>query len=166
MRFLFFFFAEWANLWVMSAIAVLCFLGGWQVPGVSLETIAASQGWTFVGWQATSFVVFAIKTSALVLLVIQLRWTLPRLRVDQLMIACWKYLVPISLTAVLGTLVLLPLVQIGSLVDQAMRFVLVAAGAGVLLLYLYRIRATYMADRDKYRRMEGKALWYPPYRLP
>jgi NADH-quinone oxidoreductase subunit H len=166
MRFLFFFFAEWANLWVMSAIAVLGFLGGWQVPGVSLETIAASQGWTFVGWQALSFVLFAVKTSALVLLVIQLRWTLPRLRVDQLMIACWKYLVPISLTAALGTLVLLPLVETGSLADWVMRIVLVAAGAAALLLYILRIRATYVADRDKYRRMEGKELWYPPYRLP
>jgi hypothetical protein len=32
--------------------------------------------------------------------------------------------------------------------------------------YVQRIRTTYLADRDNYRKMEGKDLWYPPYRLP
>ena len=40
-RFVVFFFAEWANLWIMSAIAVLCFFGGWRIPFVSVaETYA------------------------------------------------------------------------------------------------------------------------------
>jgi len=66
MRFLFFFFAEWANLWTMSAIATLAFLGGWQLPGVTPAEIAASTGLAFAGWQLLSFVVFAVKASALV----------------------------------------------------------------------------------------------------
>jgi NADH-quinone oxidoreductase subunit H len=166
MRFLFFFFAEWANLWVMSVIAVVCFLGGWQIPGVLPETIAESQGWAFVGWQALSFVVLSIKTIALVLLVIQLRWTVPRLRVDQLMIACWKYLVPLSLVAALGTMLLLPVIYEGSPADWAMRIGLTVFTLWAAVLYIRKIRATYVADRDNYRKMEGKDLWYPPYRLP
>jgi NADH-quinone oxidoreductase subunit H len=166
MRFLFFFFAEWANLWVMSVIAAVCFLGGWQIPGVSPKMIAESQGWAFVGWQALSFVVLSIKTLALVLLVIQLRWTVPRLRVDQLMIACWKYLVPLSLVAALGTMFLLPVIYEGSPADWAMRIGLTVFLLWAAVLYIRRIRATYVADRDNYRKMEGKDLWYPPYRLP
>ena len=46
------------------------------------------------GWQSASLLVFAIKTWLLVILFIWLRWTLPRVRVDQMMSLCWKYLVP------------------------------------------------------------------------
>jgi NADH-quinone oxidoreductase subunit H len=100
MRFALFFLAEWANLWVMSAIATVVFLGGWQVPnlpGVSLLPIG-SLGHTFLGTG-----IFVLKTMALIFVVIQLRWTLPRIRVDQMMALCWKYLVPMSFACVLGT---------------------------------------------------------------
>jgi NADH-quinone oxidoreductase subunit H len=166
LRFLFFLFAEWANLWVMSAIATACFLGGWQIPGVTPEQIAATRGWTYAGLQALSFGIFAVKASALVFFVIQLRWTLPRLRVDQLMITCWKYLVPLSLVTILGVLVLVVVVPPRGVVDYALRGVMVAAGAAIAIAYVRRIWTTFMADRDLYRRMEGKSLWYPPYRLP
>ncbi len=166
MRFLFFFFTEWANLWVMSVVAVVCFLGGWQIPFVSLEVIEASRGWSFVGWQALSFLVLATKTMILVLWVIQLRWTLPRLRVDQLMLTCWKYLLPLSMAAALGTLFLLPFLVPNSAWDWGLRVVLMTAATWAVWLYFGRIRRTYLADRDTYRRMQGQDLWYPPYRLP
>jgi NADH-quinone oxidoreductase subunit H len=166
MRFLFFFFAEWANLWTMSAVATLCFLGGWQIPGVSAASIALAEGWAFAGWQALSFLIFAAKASVLVFVVVQLRWTLPRLRVDQLMVMCWKYLVPLSLGSIGGVLVLLPLVEEGGAVDVGLRVTLMAAGSAVAVLYVLRVRHNYLADRETYRRMEGRDLWYPPYRLP
>jgi NADH-quinone oxidoreductase subunit H len=166
MRFLFFLFAEWANLWVMGAVAAACFLGGWQVPGLSPGAIDAARGWAFAGWQLVSFLIFAAKTIALVFFVIQLRWTLPRLRVDQLMITCWKYLVPLSLAAVLGVLLLLAAVTEGGTADVVLRVLMVATGAAVAGLYARRVRATYLVDRENYRKMEGKELWYPPYRLP
>lgn len=166
MRFLFFFFAEWANLWTMSAMATLAFLGGWQVPGVSPAQVAASSGWAFLGWQLLSFAIFATKASALVFLVVQLRWTLPRLRVDQLMNVCWKYLVPLTFVCTAGVLVLLPLVPEGSPLDWVLRLSLLAFALGALVHYVRRIRMNYLADRDLYQRMEGRELWYPPYRLP
>ncbi|HEX7598799.1 MAG TPA: complex I subunit 1 family protein, partial [Polyangia bacterium] len=111
-----FLMVEWANMWIMGAIAVTLFLGGWQIPGVSVETINQARGtgiFPALGWfglQFVSLVVFAVKTWALVLLFIWLRWTLPRVRVDQMMTLCWKYLVPGAFACFLFTLfwVMLP----------------------------------------------------------
>jgi NADH-quinone oxidoreductase subunit H len=100
----------------MGALAVTLFLGGWQIPGVSIETINQARGTGVVpalpwfGWQFLSLVVFAAKTWALVVLFIWLRWTLPRVRVDQMMSLCWKYLVPGAFACFIFTLfwVMLP----------------------------------------------------------
>jgi NADH-quinone oxidoreductase subunit H len=88
MRFAFFFLAEYANLFLVSCIATAVFLGGWQnpVPGVTV---------------APGFV-FVVKATLLVFLQMWLRWTLPRLRVDQLMYVCWKVMIPLSLVCVVG----------------------------------------------------------------
>jgi len=166
MRFLWFMFAEWGNLWVIATIATVCFLGGWQVPGVPPAEIAASTGLAFWGWQALSFAVFVAKASVLVAFVIQLRWTLPRLRVDQLMITCWKYLVPGALFNLAGVLVLLAVVPDKGVADWAIRGGTLFLGLALASIFVWKVRAGYLADRDLYRRMEGKELWYPPYRLP
>ncbi|MBP6875324.1 MAG: NADH-quinone oxidoreductase subunit NuoH [Candidatus Eisenbacteria bacterium] len=166
LRFLFFLFAEWAHIWVMSAIGTACFLGGWQIPGVSVERIAASQGWAYAGWQALSFAIFTAKATVIVFFVIQVRWTVPRLRVDQLMITCWKYLVPLTLVVIVGGLLCLALIPPRGIVDYAVRGVMTALGAAIAILYAQRIYATFAADRATYRKMEGKGLWYPPLRLP
>jgi NADH-quinone oxidoreductase subunit H len=98
MRFSYFFLTEWANVWVMSALATLLFLGGWQIPGLSPEQVD-HHGLRIL----LSAGIFATKTLLLVNVVVWLRWTLPRIRVDQMMILCWKYLVPIAMTCVLLT---------------------------------------------------------------
>ncbi len=92
MRFALFFIAEYANMFAVSAIGVTLFLGGWGgiLPGVDFHFLAGFPG-------------FVIKTLALVFLMMWLRWTLPRLRVDQLMNLCWKYFIPISFFNILGT---------------------------------------------------------------
>lgn len=166
MRFLFFLFAEWANIWIMTAIATFAFLGGWQIPGVSPEQIAATHGWAFAGWQLLSWTIFVVKATVLVFIVIQIRWTLPRLRVDQLMITCWKYLVPMTMVMLLGVLVLLVLVPEGSIVDNILRAATLALGLMALFAYVRKIRQTFLVDRERYQKMEGRDLWYPPYRLP
>ncbi len=97
MRFVFYFFAEWGNLYIMSALMTALFLGGWQVPGVPAATMATSVPLTLLGWAF-----FTAKALFLVFVVIWLRWTLPRVRVDQLMVVCWKYLVPLGASVFLG----------------------------------------------------------------
>jgi NADH-quinone oxidoreductase subunit H len=109
-RFALYFLVEWANLWIIGAVAVTLFLGGWQIPGVDARTWASMRGGgafpaaAWWGMQVVSFAVFSVKTLFLVNVVIWIRWTLPRIRVDQMMNLCWKYLVPVGFGAMVFTL--------------------------------------------------------------
>ncbi len=95
LRFSFFFLEEYGMMFVVSAVAVLVFLGGWQpLPFVSLNLSGFLGNAFFAG-------VFLFKCLALVWVQMWLRWTLPRLRVDQVMVMGYKYLIPISLAALL-----------------------------------------------------------------
>jgi NADH-quinone oxidoreductase subunit H len=100
MRFLFFFFAEWGNIYIVGALAAALFMGGWQIPPF-LRDWAVTQG-RFMP-HILEFLTFQIKAWIWVFIIIQLRWTLPRLRVDQLMKVSWQYLIPISIFTVVGT---------------------------------------------------------------
>jgi NADH-quinone oxidoreductase subunit H len=94
MRFLFFFFAEWGNLYVIGAVATTLFLGGWQVPPITNDPILLG---------VLQFIVFFLKAYLWVFVAMWVRATLPRVRVDQLMALCWKYMVPLSFLCLLGT---------------------------------------------------------------
>jgi len=91
MRYAFFFLSEYAEMFVISAIAVTAFLGGWNSP---ISGFMNSSGWG-VFW-------FMLKSLSLIFLMIWFRWTLPRLRVDQLMSICWKVFLPFSLVNIFG----------------------------------------------------------------
>jgi NADH-quinone oxidoreductase subunit H len=86
-RFSLFFLAEYANMVVASALVVIVFLGGFTgpIPVWFVPDVIAGPFW-FLG-----------KTIFLVFVMMWIRWTLPRLRVDQLMGVCWKYLIPIAM---------------------------------------------------------------------
>lgn len=91
MRFALFFLGEYTAVFVSSAIATTLFLGGWLGPA-----FLPPAAWFF------------IKTYAIILAVMWVRWTFPRLRSDQLMAFCWKTLIPLALvnlfvTALLAT---------------------------------------------------------------
>jgi NADH-quinone oxidoreductase subunit H len=149
MRFLFFLFTEWANVWTMSALLTTLFLGGWQIPGIADlgAMIAAAPLAGKVLWTAASIAVFFIKTSVFVFIVIWVRWTLPRLRVDQLMIMCWKYFVPIGFVCLLGSalFVVLPQTGLWHKVWLGMRLMLTGLGfaiaAGLVWRAFYNLRA-------------------------
>jgi NADH-quinone oxidoreductase subunit H len=92
MQMVMFLFAEYAQMFAVSGVVVTLFLGGWQSPFG--ESIA------FLNTPWMQFVWFIGKGLFFVFVQIWLRWTLPRLRVDQLMTLCWKYLIPIALVCV------------------------------------------------------------------
>ena len=94
-RFLFFFLAEFANMFTLSAIAATLFLGGYWVPFVSDETL-----------QIIGPLVLIAKVAILVFVIIWLRWTFPRFREDQLQSLAWKWLIPLSLLNIVATAIL------------------------------------------------------------
>ncbi len=85
MKFAMFFFAEYANMFVVAAVLVTAFMGGWNSPFGSFLSGPLWGAFWFIG---KSFFVIFVQ--------IWLRWTLPRLRVDQLMYLGWKILLPVS----------------------------------------------------------------------
>ena len=149
MRFSFFFFAEYAAMFVVGGIQAALFLGGWASPlgpadpiyhALGFDVIAAASGYfsgavdQAQGWSATAsamgfasgttgsqaggvfgpaglslfllnaycLVWFVIKAMAIVFIQIWLRWTLPRIRIDQVLHTCVKVLLPMSLVTLLG----------------------------------------------------------------
>jgi NADH-quinone oxidoreductase subunit H len=84
MRFAFFFLSEFANNFFSAGFAVVLFFGGWLGP------VLPAPVW------------FTLKTVAVIVLMMWIRWTLPRLRIDQMMSFCWKALVPLSFVVFCG----------------------------------------------------------------
>jgi NADH-quinone oxidoreductase subunit H len=101
-----FFLAEYTEMFVISAVASVLFLGGYLAPLPALQQIGpVPLGWFWL----------LLKAWSLGFVMMWLRWTLPRSRVDQLMYISWKVLLPISLllVVVVGGLVLWPATRDG-----------------------------------------------------
>lgn len=79
MKFAMFFVAEYTNFFIISAIATTLFWGGWQGPILP------------------SFIWFLVKSYGIIFLLMWVRWTLPRVRMDQMMSFAWKVLTPMAL---------------------------------------------------------------------
>jgi len=84
MSFAMFFLAEYANMWLVSILAVLLFLGGWSAPVAALAFIP---GWIWLG----------VKTFMVVTMFLWVRSTFPRYRYDQIMRLGWKIFIPVTL---------------------------------------------------------------------
>src|SRR6267142_2028586 len=89
-----FFMAEYAAMVVIAAIATTVYLGGWYVPFVHALTEARGHHGLYV---LISLLAFLTKASIVLYVYFWLRWTLPRLRYDQLMDIGWKWLIPSAL---------------------------------------------------------------------
>ena len=85
MRWALFMLAEYSNLFATSALGVALFFGGWHGPWLP--------GWVW----------FLLKSYILVFVGMWIRWTLPRIRIDQLLDLGWKFLFPLSVANILGT---------------------------------------------------------------
>lgn len=91
MGFGFYYLAEYLNLFVISGIASTVFLGGWAPLNIGIE------GFDNLMNLIPGFIWFFGKTFAVVWLLMWVRWTFPRLRIDQILKLEWKYLMPLSL---------------------------------------------------------------------
>lgn len=95
-RFAFFFMAEYGDMFVTSALASCLFLGGWHIPFIEdIIKIPALRN-------ILQSIVLVGKVTVLILIMMWVRWTYPRLRIDQLMALNWKRLIPIGLFLLLG----------------------------------------------------------------
>ncbi|MBF0762353.1 NADH-quinone oxidoreductase subunit NuoH [Dysgonomonas mossii] len=101
LQFGFFYLAEYLNMFIVAGIATTVFFGGWMPIQI--------QGWDAfneVMNYIPSFLWFFGKAGFLIFLSLWVRWTFPRLRIDQLLNLEWKYLLPINLFNILLMVVL------------------------------------------------------------
>lgn len=124
MRWIYFMLAEYAHMFVIGALAAVLFLGGWWtgLPFVDQLILglrdagAAADGFSLSSYAANALGALIVLFKAVMMVNVQIwvRWTLPRLRIDQVMTTCLKYLIPISCGLFLGG-VLWPLVNVSML---------------------------------------------------
>ena len=132
-KFALFFLAEYINMFTVSAMTTILFLGGWWGPFAEQVPILG-------------LVYFLIKVYIIIFLFIWFRGTFPRLRVDQLMDFAWKFLVPLALV----NLMLSGLLSKIPLGETARTVVLLIGGLALMALTLWLV---YQADR---RRKTGR----------
>ncbi len=113
LRWSFFFMAEYGSMLLVSALASILFFGGWNgpIPIFSQFILPTLSGWT--GWPADAGLlgylgdlagctILILKAVVGVTVMMWVRWTLPRLRIDQVMTTCLKYCVPLAAICFLG----------------------------------------------------------------
>jgi NADH-quinone oxidoreductase subunit H len=109
-RWSFFFFAEYAAMFVVSGLAVILFLGAWNSPLPSSwgDTVtSAMPNWPILargvnGLLFSGPIWFVAKCVFFLYVQIWLRWTLPRIRIDQVLYACVQVLLPLTMVLLLG----------------------------------------------------------------
>lgn len=101
LQFGFFYLAEYLNMFIVAGIATTVFLGGWMP-----IQIKGWEGFNEAMHYIPSFMWFFGKAGFLVFLSLWVRWTFPRLRIDQLLNLEWKYLLPINMVNILLMVVL------------------------------------------------------------
>ena len=112
LRWSFFFMAEYGSMFLVSGLAGVLFFGGWNgpIPIFRILGWAYEQGET--GWNLTGYIAqvagavnFTLKAVVGVTVMMWVRWTLPRLRIDQVMTTCLKYCVPLASIFFVGAMV-------------------------------------------------------------
>lgn len=106
-RWLVIFMAEYGSMFAVSGIASIMFLGGWStgIPWELTDVFEKTLGMGLLGFllgNVINVTVFIIKGWLLVFVMMWVRWTLPRLRIDQVMMMCLKYLIPLACVLLVG----------------------------------------------------------------
>src|SRR4029450_3722674 len=125
--------AEYASMFAVSGAAAILFLGGWHSGLLPFEPSER------LGWpgHVLDMLVFVGKGWMLVFVMMWMRWSLPRLRIDQVMMTCLKYFLPISCVLLLG--VCLWELFVPDVVENVWRVGSAVAVAGSLLILVVRL---------------------------
>jgi NADH-quinone oxidoreductase subunit H len=103
-RWSFFFFAEYAAMFVVAGLFVILFLGGWHL-GLPIGRLIGDGIGPFTAAEIESNALwFIVKSMLIVYLQIWLRWTLPRMRIDQVLYSCIKVMLPLALINIVGAM--------------------------------------------------------------
>lgn len=95
MKFAMFFLGEYSHMITISLLCSVLFLGGWHFPGLTRVMGPGDvESW---GGAIVKFLVLFTKMICFIVLIMLIRWTIPRFRYDQLMGLAWKVLIPLSL---------------------------------------------------------------------
>lgn len=102
-----FFMAEYASMYMVSGLAAILFFGGWHGPIPIFDIIGGSSGvdnawWWVIIANVGGVMNFMFKTVIGVTAMMWVRWSLPRLRIDQVITMCLKYCVPIAAVCFIG----------------------------------------------------------------
>ena len=131
---------EYAALWGMSALISMVFLGGWQFP------FGTASFWGDFDFLYQLLLIF-VKSFALILMVMWISATFPRLRIDQLMNFCWKILLPFGFLQIMINGIVLNYVTD----SEALRDILLLVTSGALLVAMFYVvyRATRQPSRTE-----------------
>ena len=137
LKFGMYYVADFLHAFTSALIFATIFLGGWQGPGAEQFPILG-------------FLYLLIKTSVVYLLTVTIRFSLPRLRIDQMMAFNWKYLTPLALGSLLVTAVVDKLAPAG---QGFLRIGLLLVANALLFLIADRLLSLYKKSREKERRV-------------
>jgi NADH-quinone oxidoreductase subunit H len=148
-RWSYFFLAEYGSMVAVSGLCGILFLGGWHpgFPTDSLPPLVAT---------ALGVAVFVGKCTAGVLVMMWLRWSLPRLRIDQVMTVCLKYFLPVACGLVVGVCGWQLLVP--AAVGEVVRYVL----AGLTAVGLLGLAASVLVADAGAPRGNAGGVWAEP----
>jgi NADH-quinone oxidoreductase subunit H len=104
LRWSIFFMAEYGSMFAVSGLAAILFFGGWNGPLPIAHWLGMTHGNAFIVYLANllGLINFIFKCCFGVVFMMWVRWTLPRLRIDQVMTTCLKYCTPIAAAMFLG----------------------------------------------------------------
>jgi NADH-quinone oxidoreductase subunit H len=94
LRFVLFFLGEYTHVVTISFLTIILFFGGWHFPWIATAESAYTAAWL------VKIGVLLAKVGAVILVIMLIRWTIPRFRFDQLMGLTWQVLIPLSLANV------------------------------------------------------------------
>jgi NADH-quinone oxidoreductase subunit H len=101
MKFALYFLGEYTHVITASFLTVILFFGGWHFPFIAAPESAYAGAWL------VKVLVILLKVFSVIVLIMLIRWTIPRFRFDQLMNLAWKALIPLSLANMLAVMTVL-----------------------------------------------------------